>query len=95
MQYLVSYEVLACTVTLDNSLDKILWDISIVGKQLFGVLWQAIASVTKRRIIIERSNTWVKTNTLYDIRCIEPFHLSVSIQFIEIANTQGEVSISK
>ena len=72
-------KVLTCTVTLNDSLDKIFRYIGIVSKQLLSVFRQTIAVITERRIVIEGADTWVKTYTLNDVRCIKTFYLSVGV----------------
>ena len=42
--------------------------------------WQRKANykATKRRIIVMRSDTWIETNTVDNLLCIQVFHLSIS-----------------
>ena len=41
------------------------------------------------------TDTRIKANTVNNLLSIQPLHLCIGIQFIEVANTQSQISISK
>ena len=95
LKHTVCNEILASTVGLYNSFNQIFRNVSIVGKKLLGILRQAVATITKRRIVILVANTRVKADALDDLLSIQALHLSVGIQLIEVGDTQSKISIGK
>ena len=73
LQHLVRNEILTCTVTLHNGLNQVLRHILVVSQQLLGILRQTVAPVTKRGIVIMRTDARVQTDTLNDGLCVQPF----------------------
>ena len=41
------------------------------------------------------TNPRVKADSLYNVLSLKPFHLGISVEFIEIADPQGKVGIGK
>ena len=94
-QHLVSDKVLAGAVALDNGGHHILGHIGIVGKELFGVLGQTVAAIAKRGVVIVGTDTGVETYSGDDGLRVETLDLGIGVEFIEIANTQGEIGVGK
>ena len=94
-QNLIRNEILAGAIRLDDGLDQILRDIRIIGQQLFGVFRQAISAITERRVIVVSPNTGIQTNSENNGLGIQSFYLGISIQFIEVADSKGQVGIGK
>ena len=57
----ISNIVLTSTVTFNDCLNQILWNISIVCQELLGILWQAITTITEAWVIVMSTNSWIKT----------------------------------
>ena len=65
-QHLVGNEVLTGTIALYDGCHHVLRHVSIVGKELFGVLWQAVAAITKAGVVIVSTDTGVEAYTRGD-----------------------------
>ena len=65
LQHLISDEILARTVAVDNGADKVFRHILVIGQKLFGVFGQTIATIAKTGIVVMIANTWIKTNAFY------------------------------
>ena len=95
MQYAVGYEILARAVAFYDGLNKVLRHIRIICKELFGVLWQAIATIPERGVVIMCTYARVKTYAVdYGLR-VKSFHFSVCIKLIEIRYAQGKIRVGK
>lgn len=95
VEHTVGNEILSGSVTFHDGLNQVLRNVSIVGEQLLGVFREAITSVSERRIIIESSDAWIESYTIDNGFGVESFHFCISVQFVEIAYTQGEVGVGK
>ena len=84
IQNSVSNEVLSCSVGLNDCLDEVLRNIFIVSTELFGILRQALSAITKGRIVVEITNSGIKTYTLDDTVSVKVLHLSIGIKLVEI-----------
>ena len=58
-QHLVGDEVLTGAVALHDGLYEVLGYVFVVGQQLFGVFWQAVAAVAEGGVVVERSDARV------------------------------------
>ena len=94
-QHLVGNEVLTGAVALDNGGHHVLGNIGIVGQQLFGILGQAVAAIAEAGVIIVSTNTGVEADTRDDSLGVETLDLSIGVEFVEVADTQGEVGVGK
>ena len=84
MQHGVGYVVLAGAVALDNGLDEVFGHVLVVGKQLLGVLGQAVAAVAKRGIVVVRADAGVETHALDDGARVEALHLGIGVELVEV-----------
>ena len=94
-KHLVGNEVLTGAVALDNGCHHVLRHISVVGEQLLGVLGQAITAIAKTGVIIMCTNTGVEAYTGDDGLRVETLDLGIGVEFIEIADTQGEIGVGE
>ena len=92
---LVGYVVLAGAVAVNNRLDEVLGDVVEVGEQLLGVLGEAVAAVAEGRVVIVRADAGVEADAFDDGLGIEALHLGVGVQFVEVADAQGEVGVGE
>ena len=81
-QHGVGDVVLAGLVRLNNGGHHILRNVSIVGKQLLGVLRQTVAAVAEGRVVVVGADAWVKTYSLYDGLAVEALNLGVGIKLV-------------
>ena len=95
LEYLVGNEVLTGAVALYNGAHHVLRNICIVGQELLGVLGQAITTIAKAGVIVEGTNTGVKAYTLNDGLGVKAFYFCIGIQFVEVADTESQVSVGK
>ena len=91
----VSYEILANGVGLYDSFDHCLGNVAIVGKQLLGVFWQAVAAVAEGRVVVMTADSRIHADAVDDLLGVESFGLCISIQFVEIGDTHGEIRVGK
>ena len=94
-QHAVGDVVLACAVAVHNGLDEVLRHIVEVGQQLLGVLREAVSAITEGGVVIVSTNSRIQTDALNDGPGVEAFHLCISVQFVEEADAQGQVSIGE
>ena len=94
-EHLVRDEVLAGAVALDDGPDEVLGDVLVVREELLGVLREAVAPVAEGRIVVMRADAGVQAHALDDSLRVQPLHLRISIQLIEIAHPQRQISIGK
>ena len=59
--------------------NKCLRDIVIIGAELLGVFWQAVAAVAKGWIVIVGTDAWVKADTFDDVFGIEVLELGIGV----------------
>ena len=67
---------------------QILRYIVVIGKQLLGVFGQAVAAVTKRRVIVMAADARVQADTVDDIAGVQSAHLGVGVQLVKIGHAQ-------
>ena len=91
----VGNKVLAGLVALDNGGNHVLRHIGVVRQQLLGVFRQAVSTVAKGRIVIMSTNTRIQANTVDDLLSVQPLHLSIGIQFVEVADTQCQIGVGE
>ena len=65
-QHLVCNKVFTCAVALYNGAHHILGHVLVVGKQLLGVLGQAVASVAERGVVVVCADAGVEADTFDD-----------------------------
>ena len=94
-QHLVGNEVLTGAVALDDGGHHILRHVGIVGQELFGVLWQAVAAIAEARVVIVGADTGIKTDARDDCLTVETLDLGIGIELVEVADTQGEVGVGE
>ena len=62
---------------------------------LFLIMSDTDSTVAEAGVVIMTANTRIKTNTVDDLLCVQPLHLSIGVQFIEIGHAQCQISICK
>ena len=95
LQYTFRYKVLPGTVRFYDCANQILWNILVVCQQLLGVFWQAIASISKRRIIIMIPDSSIHANTVNDLSGIQTMYLRIAIKLIKETDSQRKIGIGK
>ena len=95
MQDAVGNEIFSGTIAFYNCLNQIFGHICVVGKKLLGIFGQAISAISETRVVVMCSNAGVEANAADDGLCVKTFHLGVCIQFVKIADPQGQVSVGK
>ena len=93
LEHPVRYEVLTRAVAVHYRLDQVLRNVRIVCKELLRVLWEAVASVTERRVVVEVSDARIKAHAPDDGGGVQALHLRVGVELVEVAYTQGEVRV--
>ncbi len=68
---LVGNEVFAGAVGADDGLDEGLGHCGVVGQQLLGVFWQAIAAVAKAGVVVVVANARVEAHAFDDLTGIQ------------------------
>lgn len=76
-----SHEFFACAVRVHNGFDKVLRHLIVVGKQLLGVLRQAIAAIAEAGIVVAIADAWVKTYAVDDFTGIQSAAFRIGVQF--------------
>ena len=92
---LVCNEILPNCVTLYNCLDHGMLGIFIVDKQLLCIFQQAIATISKTRIVVMTADSRIHTSAVNDYLGVKALRLCVSIQFIKVRNPHSQISIGK
>ena len=87
--------VLAGAVALDYRLDKVLWDVGVVGEQLLGVLRKAVAAVAEGRVVVVGADSRVEPHALDDGPRVKTLYLRVGVKLVEVADAQGEVGVGE
>ena len=95
LEDLVGDEVLAGAVALDDGRHHVLGHVLIVGEELLGVLRKAVATIAKRRVVVMGADAGVETDTIDDGLGVEPLHLSISVELVEVTDAQGKVGVGK
>ena len=95
VQHAVGNEVLSGMVTFNDSLDEVLGNILVVGKELLGVLGKTVAAVAKRRIVVMCADSGIETYTVDNLLCIKTLKLCVGIKFIEVRYSESKISVGK
>ena len=93
LEHPVRDEVLPRAVAVHYRLDQVLRNVRVVRKELFGVLREAVATVTERRVVVEVSDARVKAHSPDDGGGVQALHLRVGVELVEVAHTQGEVRV--
>ena len=95
MKHAVGNEILACAVALHDGLYQVFRHIRIICKKLLGVLGQAIAAVTERRIVVMSAYAWVEAYAVDDGLSVKSLHLGVSVKLVEVRHAQSQIRIGK
>ena len=81
--------VFPCAVALDNCLDEILRNVSVVGKELLGVFREAVAAVAEGRVVVVGADARVQTHSINDGFGVEALDFGVGVQLVEVAHAEG------
>ena len=81
---LVRNEVLAGAVGFDDGLDEVFWNVSVVGKKLLRILWQAVAAVTEGRVVVVRADARIEADAVDDVFCAEVLHFGRCVELVEV-----------
>lgn len=66
VENLIGDKILAGAVGVNYGLDEILRNIIVVGQQLFGVFWKAIAAVAEGGVVVVRTDPGIKAHAVDD-----------------------------
>ena len=94
-QHTVSNVILTSTVRLHDGFDEIFRNIGVVRKELLGVLRQAVTAITEAGVIVVTANARIKADALDNLLGVQPLHLRIGVQLVEIADTQSQVGIGE
>ena len=87
--------VLAGAVALHDGFDEVLGHVGKVGKQLLGVLGQAVTAIAERRIVVVHANARVEAHAGDDGQAVEAFHLGIGVEFVEETHAKGQIGVGK
>ena len=93
LQHPVRDKILPRPVRLHNRLNQILRHVRIIRQKLLRILRQTISAIPKTWVIVMRANSRIQTHPIYDLLCIQPFHLRISIELIEIRHPKRQICI--
>ena len=94
-KHAVGYEVFACAVALNDSLNEVFGHVGIVGEQLLGVFGQAVAAVAERWVVVLHTDARVEADAFDNLLCIKTFHLGVCIKLVEVRHAEREVCVGE
>lgn len=95
LEHAIGDEVLARGIGLHDGLDEVLRNILIVGKQLLGVLRQAVTAVAEARVVVVGADARIQAYAVDDLAGVEPFGLRVGIELVEVGDAQREVGVGE
>ena len=84
LQHMFCNVVFSGTVRLYDCRHHVLWHIFIISQKLFCIFRQTVPTVPEGWVIIMTTNTRIQTYAIDNLLCIQPFHLSISVQLIEV-----------
>lgn len=93
LQHLVGDEVLAGAVGLHDGLDQVLGRVLVVGQQLLGVLWQAVAAVAEAVIVVAAADVRLQAHAIDDVAHVEAADLAVGVELVEVGHAQRQAGI--
>ena len=67
----VGDEVLARAIALHDGLDEVLGDVGVIREELLGVLREAVAAISKTRVIVVRADARVQANAVDDVARVQ------------------------
>ena len=88
-------EVFPRAVRFDDRLNQVFWNILVVCQELLCVLRETVATVAKGWVVVVSADSRVKPHAFDDGLRIKTFDFGISIKFIEVADTQGEVGVGE
>ncbi len=91
----IGYVVLTGAVALHDGLDEVFGYVGVVGKELFGVLGQAVAAVAEGGIVVVSADAGIESNAFDDGAGVETFDFGIGVEFVEVAYAEGEVGVGK
>ena len=95
LEHLVGHEVLASAVGLDDRLDEVLGHVPVVRQELLGVLGKAVTAVAERRVVVVRADARLQADAADHVGRVEPAHLAVGVELVEVRNAQGEIGVGE
>ena len=95
LQDLVGYEVLAGAVALDYGRHHVLGDVGVVGKELLGVLGQAVAAVAEGGVVVVAAYAGVEAYAADYGLGVEPLDLGVGVKLVEVADAEGQIGVGE
>ena len=95
LEDLVGDEVLAGAVALDDGGHHVLGYVLIVGKELLGILGEAVATIAEGGVVIMGADAGVEAYAGDDGLGVETLDLAIGVELIEIADAQGEVGVGE
>ena len=94
-QHSIGNKILPRPVTLHDGFNQVLRHILVVCQQLFCVFWQAVTAVTERRIVVMRADSRIEAHAVNNRFGVQPFHLGVRVQLVEIAHAKRQIRVGK
>lgn len=88
-------EVLAGGIGFDDGVDQVLRHLAVIGKQLLGVLGQAVTTVTKRRVVVVIADAGVEADAVDDLAGVEAVRGGVGVELVEEGNTHGQIGVGE
>ena len=77
-------KIFTSAVALNDCFNQVFRYIGIICEQLFSVLGQAVPAVTEAGIVVMSTDTRIKADAVDNLLSIQPLHLCIGIQFIEL-----------
>ena len=76
-------------------MDEVLWDITVVGQQLFGVFRQAVTPIAKAGVVVVGADAWIKPYAVDDLFAVQPMGGGIGVEFVEVRDTHSQISVGK
>ncbi len=74
------------TVCIDDSRDDIVRDRFVVRQQLLGIFRQAVAAITKGRVVVVVADTRIQAYPFDNLLAVQPLAFSIAVELVEIGN---------
>ena len=95
LQHLVSDEVFARAVGVDDGLDQVLGHVPVVRQQLFGVFGQAVADIAEARVVVVGASARPQTHAVDNVACVETTHFAVHVELVEAGRMRRQISVER
>lgn len=89
----LSDEILPGAIAFHDRLDQIFRHVLIVCQKLLGILGQTVAAIAEGWVVVVVADARIEAHAFDDRRGLQALNLGVGIQFIELADTERQVSV--